>query len=59
MRKWRGRGIRHGPEMVMVMMTSALVQKVETRTEMDLDRETRKGLLFLSGLSPTGWEKRG
>lgn len=36
-------------------MTSALVQKVETKTEMDLDRETRNRLLFLSGLSPIGW----
>lgn len=43
----------------MKMMTSALVQAVETSTEMDLDRETRNGLLFLSGLSPTGREKTG
>lgn len=38
----------------MMVMTSALVQKVETKTEMDLDRETRNRLLFLPGLSPIG-----
>lgn len=57
-RKWRGRGFRHGAGMLMVM-TSALVQKVETRTDMDLDRRTRNELLFLSGLRPIGCKRRG
>lgn len=42
-----------------MVMTSALVQKVGTKTDMDLDRETRNGLLFLSGLSPIGCKRRG
>lgn len=48
---------------VLMAMTSALarilVQAVGTSTEMELDRRTRKGLLFLSGLSPIGWQKSG
>lgn len=46
----------------MVMTSASLVYSVngfESRTEMELDRETRTGLLFLSGLSPTGWQRSG
>lgn len=39
-------------------MTSALVQRAGTKTEMELDRGTRNGLLFLPGLSPTGWQNK-
>lgn len=43
----------------MVMTSALLVPKVETKTEMDLVRETRNRLLFLSGLSPIGWQTSG